>query len=254
MSFVQFNLLPDVKIEFMRTQHAKRIVYAISAIAVTISLAIFIISFLSVNVVQKKLLSDANGDINKYSQDLKSIKDLDKILTVQNQLASLPGLHDQKHYASRLLTYLPQLTPVNVHIGKLNLDTAGNKITIQGTADTVENINKYVDTIKFTIYPVKGINTEKDCKKADGTWDKNKKICTKPAFSNVVLTKVDRNEKVASYTIDTNYDPSLFVGTNGVNLIVTHEVTTRSVQNTPDASGELFNGQTNTKDNKQEGQ
>jgi type II secretory pathway component GspD/PulD (secretin) len=254
MSFVEFNLLPDVKIEYIKTQHAKRLVYAISAIAVAISLAILTISFLSVNVVQKKLLSDANGKIISDSQKLKSITDLDKILTIQNQLNSLPPLHDQKHYTSRLLTYLPALTPANAHIGKLNLDTTANTLTITGTADNIETVNKYVDTVKFTVYTIPGVSNEKDCGKAGGKWDKNKKICTKAAFSNVVLTKADRTDKIASYTIDAEYDPSLFTGANGVDLIVSNEVTTQSVVNTPSTNGELFNGQTNTKNSQEEGQ
>src|SRR6266576_1242806 len=98
MSFVQFNLLPDVKLEFNRSQHAKRVVYALSALATGIALIIFVLSFLSVDVLQKQLLSSANNDINNYSKKLKSIPNLDKILTIQNQLNSLPSLHQKKHY------------------------------------------------------------------------------------------------------------------------------------------------------------
>jgi Tfp pilus assembly protein PilN len=185
MSVVQFNLLPDVKLEFNRAQHAKRVVYGLSALVVTVALAIFIISLLSVDVLQKKLLSDANKDITRYSNQLKSIPNLDKILTVQNQLNSLPSLHQKKHYVSRLFADLPQLIPVNTHVGKLNLDTSLNTIEITGTADTVESVNKFVDTLKFTNYTM---GTDQSTKKA--------------AFSNVILTKVDRNDQETSYTID----------------------------------------------------
>jgi hypothetical protein len=229
---VQFNLLPDIKLEFNRNQHIKRVVYGIATLATGIALVIFVFSFLTVDVLQKKLLSDAQGDINKYSNQLKQINDLDKILTIQNQLNALPGLHQQKHYASRLFGYLPQLTPSNLNIGKLNLDTGASTIEIDGTTDTVETINKFVDTLKFTSYTASTAqNTQK------------------PAFSNVVLTKVDRNDKVSSYTVNASFDPNLFTANKAVQLIVPNEITTRSVINTP-----IFNGQTDTKNQQGSGQ
>lgn len=234
---VQFNLLPDVKLEYDRQQRAKRLVYTLSVLASAVVLAIFIISFISVNVLQKKLLSDANNDINSYSKKLKEIPNLDKVLTIQNQLKSLPTLHNQKHYGSRLFTYLPQVTPTNVHIGKLTLDTTANTIDINGTADKVESINKFVDTLKFTSYT---IGTDQSTKKR--------------AFSNVILTKIDRNEKEASYTIDAIIDPTLFTGSQDITLVIPKETTTRSVINTPDSNSSLFNGQTGTKTTVQGGQ
>jgi Tfp pilus assembly protein PilN len=234
---VQFNLLPDIKLEFDRAQRTKRLVYTLSALATGTAIALFVVSFLSVNVLQKKLLNDANADIKNYSQKLKSIPDLEKVLTVQNQLNSLPGLHQKKHVTSRLFTYLPELTPTNINIGKLTLDTTANTISITGTADKVETINKFVDTLKFTAYTV-GSDQSKSVK----------------AFSNVILTKVDRNEKKASYTIDASFDPVLFDASSSVTLAVPHEITTRSVINTPSADNPLFNGQTGKPANETGGQ
>jgi Tfp pilus assembly protein PilN len=243
---VQFNLLPDVKLEFDRQLKAKRFVFTVSFLVSAAALAIFVISFLSVTVLQKKLLDNANNDINNYSQKLKAIPDLDKVLTIQNQLNALPGLHQQKHYTSRLFTYLPQITPVKTNIGKLTLDTTASTIDVAGTADTVQTINKFVDTLKFTGYTLAGKTDSKSCGDAGGTWHSDSNICTKLAFNNVLLTKVDRDDKGASYTIDASFDQALFTGSQSVTLIVPQETTTRSVINAPNASGPLFNGQTQT--------
>lgn len=230
MSFVQFNLLPDVKLEYDRAQRLKKTVYTISILSVAVVMGVFILSFLTVNVLQKKLLSDANNNIDKYSQQLKNIPDLAKILTIQNQLKSLPGLHQAKPITSRLLNDLPLITPTNVNIGKLDLDTSADTIEISGTSTSVENINKFVDTLKFTNYTVNGDSSSKQ-----------------PAFSNVVLSKVDRNDQLATYTIDASYDSSLFDASKQITLVVPNETTTRSVINAPSVSGlspQLFNGQT----------
>lgn len=223
MSVVQFNLLPDIKLEFDKNQRAKRLVFSVSTLAVAAVAVIFLISFTTVHVVQKKLLNDADKNITSYSNQLKGINDLAKILTVQNQLNSLPNLHQNKHIASRLFSYLPQITPLNANIGKLDLDTSAGTISISGTADTVETVNKFVDTLKFTSYMLSGKNTTK-----------------KSAFSNVILSNVNRTDKDATYTIDANYDPALFDASSSVTLVVPQEITTRSVLNAP----VLFNGQT----------
>jgi len=234
---VQFNLLPDVKLEYDRAQRAKRMVYTVSILSMAVVVVITAISFFAVNVLQRKLLNDANNDINNYSQKLKSIPNLDKVLTIQNQLNALPGLHQKKHLTSRLFNYIPQVTPVNANIGKLTIDTTANTIDIDGTADTVETINKFVDTLKFTTYRIGNDNADK-----------------KKAFSNVILTKVDRNKKNASYTIDATFDPALFDATQDVTLVVPQETTTRSVIDAPNANV-LFNGETtsNTKDSDKQG-
>jgi len=225
MSAVQFNLLPDVKLAYDKAERTKRLVISVAVLSAAAVAALFIISFVSVNVLQKKLLNDANGDITKYSNQLKGIDNLEQILTIQNQLNSLPSLHQSKHVVSRLFAYLPQITPANASIGKLDLDTSANTISIDGTADTVETVNKFIDTIKFTTYKVSGGQSL-------------------PAFSNVILTAVDRNDKNATYTIDANFDPALFTAGQNVTLTVPTEVTTRSVLNAPSISGPLFNGQT----------
>jgi Tfp pilus assembly protein PilN len=230
---VQFNLLPDIKLEFNRQQRTKRFVYGVSALAVAVAVALFIISFITVDLLQKKLLDNADKNIATYTQKLKDIPDLDKVLTIQDQLNALPGLHQQKHVASRLFGYLPQVTPVNVNVGKLTMDTSANTIEIEGTADTVESVNKFVDTLKFTNYTLKG------------STDKNK------AFSNVLLSKVDRDDKGANYTIDMSFDPALFDAAKDVTLVVPQETTTRSFINSPDANSLLFNGQTGEKPKQQ---
>ena len=210
-------------------------VYAVSMLAVAFALALFILSFFIVNVLQKELINSANNDIKTYSNKLKAIPNLDKVLTIQNQLNALPSLHQQKHISSRLLTYLPQITPVKVNIGKLSLDNSANTMDIQGTADTIQSVNKFVDTLKFTYYTVNNDSTTK-----------------KQAFSNVVLTQVDRDDKQATYTIDLSFDPALFGASQAVQLVVPQETTTRSVQDSPNPSS-LFNGQTATPKTGQQG-
>ena len=101
---LQFNLLPDVKLEYVKTQRTKHLLTLLSFAASAAGIGILVLSVITVDVVQKVALNNLNGDIKKYSTQLKQIPDLDKILTVQNQLGTLTSLHDKKPVTSRMFT------------------------------------------------------------------------------------------------------------------------------------------------------
>lgn len=190
MSAVQFNLLPDSKLDFNRTQHTKRLVYTIAVAASAASLALMLVMFGLVNGVQKKLMNDAAARVEKANSQLQKL-DVNKIITIQNQLKTLPGLHQKKHITSRLFIYLPKITPPNVGINKLDLDLNKNTMTISGVAANQKDINTLVDTLKFTTYKIGGGGATK-------------------AFQNVVESGFSLNAAGAGFTIDMQIDPKLF--------------------------------------------
>lgn len=215
---VQFNLLPDVKLEYVRARRVKRIVMAFAVLATSVSLAIFIVLLLLVDVVQKHSLSNLDKDTKLYSAQLTGTTDLNQILTVQNQLNSLPALDSQKPATARLFGYVKQLTPVNAFINRLDIDYTQNTISISGTADTIDTINTFVDTLKFTTYNVQA---------SDGT------KTTAKAFSNVVLSSFSRDNSQAAYSINFSFDPIIFDNTNTTTLTVPNIISTRSEVNQP---------------------
>lgn len=224
---VQFNLLPDVKIEFIKTRNRMRLVMLICAIASAAALAIFVLLFLFVRVNQPKHISDLNKDIDASTKKIQNIQDIDKILTIQNQLNSLPSLHEQKIISSRLTDYLNKLTPANATISDLSVNFDENKMIIDGNADSFNTVNKFSDTIKFTKYKVN-----------DGS-DKEEK-----AFKDVVLESftVETPENspggrsTIKYQILLNFDPTIFKivkddksnGEEPIKLIIPNIISTRS--------------------------
>jgi len=192
MASVQFNLLPDVKMSHVKAQRSKNLVASAAVLASAVAIGIFAVLFLSVNVVQKKMLSDADGDIKRYTADLEAIPNIENILTVQNQLNSLKGLHQGKHITSRIFTYLPQVTPANVTISKLGLDVSTNTLTIDGTADSQVSVNTFIDTLKFTNFKIgeQGAQTK--------------------AFPSVTESTFSINPGNVSYGLTITFDPQLF--------------------------------------------
>lgn len=167
-------------------------------------------------MLQKQHINNLTQDIQADSAKLESTPDLNKVLTIQNQLNSLTGLHDMKPETSRLFDYLKQLVPNNVSISQLDLDYANGTLTFTGTADNIEEINTFVDTLKFTKYRVAGGEETK-------------------AFTEVVLSSFARSDDSSNYQINTKYDPTIFDATQDVDFIVPSTVTTRSQTEKPAA-------------------
>ncbi|HJP96754.1 MAG TPA: hypothetical protein VJ843_05305 [Candidatus Saccharimonadales bacterium] len=213
---IQFNLLPDIKQQYLKAQRQKHLVMFVSTVAIIAAVAIFVVLLLVVQVWQKKSISDLNTDIKRYSNELTNTGDLNKILTVQNQLKSLTALHDKKAVATRTFSYITQVTPQQASISKLNLDFALNTISISGSASSLETVNTYVDTLKFTKYKTTGDSS------ASGN-----------AFTNVVLSTFGRTATGATYTITASFNPIIFSENQSVSLNVPQTTTTRSVTEQP---------------------
>lgn len=216
---IQFNLLPDVKQQYIKAKRQKHTVIVVSLLMAASSLFIFTMLFLTVNIFQKAHLRNLDDDIQASTKTLNGVPDLNKVLTIQNQLSSLPGLHDKKPVTSRLFGYMSQITPANVTIGNLSLNYAEETITITGQADSLSTVNKFVDTIKFTSYKI-------------GEEDQQEK-----PFSEVVLGTFARDETEATYTINFKFKAAIFDSSNDAKLVIPKIISTRSETEKP---GDLF--------------
>jgi Tfp pilus assembly protein PilN len=215
---IQLNLLPDVKLLYIKAQRQRRLVVSASVL-VTAGSIVLLVLLLGVNGLQKKHLNDLSKDIVKENKQLESKPNINKVLTVQNQLESLTALHDGKPAVARLFTYLNEVTPASVNITSFNMDFTQYTATITGTSDSLGNVNKYVDSLKFITFT---------------TTDDDQESKPAPAFKDVVLSSFGLNtgskdsNQAASYTITLSYDPTIFDITKNVQLTVPSVTTTRA--------------------------
>lgn len=212
---VQFNLLPSVKVEYMKAVRTKRLVTSVAMIASVVSLTILVLLFVNVNIVQKKHISNLTNDIDAKVGELEAIDDIDKVLTVQNQLTSLTTLHEQKPATERVLPFLSKVTPQAASISQTTVDYLDNSFVVTGTADSLATVNKFVDTLKFTKYTVDGDADEKT------------------AFTEVVMTSFSVTNSEATFELNFNFSPELFNNTKEVDLVVPNTITTRSQTEKP---------------------
>lgn len=218
---IQINLLPSIKAEYVKAQRTKRTVITVAVIAIASSLAIVAVLASVAYIGQKVRLNGLQDDISKNEKIIKDVQDLDKILTVQNQLSALTPLHDAKPVMSRLFTYLQQTTPDLVALEKYTVNNTDYTWEVEGEAASIEFVNKYVDTLKFTEIVVTQEGQEP----------------TK-AFSEVVLTSFDKSENGYTFTVNLKFNEQLFNSDTDVKLKIPAIVTTRSQTQLP--SGAIF--------------
>lgn len=220
---IQFNLLPKVKVDFIKTKRLKRTIIGISLLAIVVAVVIVGAAF-SLQTVQKVHVSNLDKDIDKLTAELNAVPELTNIISVQNQLNTLPGLYAGRPAVKRLPAYLDQTTPTDVGISQLSVDFSLSTMNVSGTATSLEAVNRYIDTLKFTKYQA------------------NDSTEALVAFKDVVLSNFGRNEKTASFSITLAFDPAIFDETQQISLVIPATVTTRSQSQ---ASTELFNGSGN---------
>lgn len=246
---IELNLLPDVKLEYIKTQRARRLTLTVAMLVTAASIALLIL-LLGFDGLQKKHLNDLNHDINTETSQLQGKPNINQILTVQNQLNSLTALHAGKFAASRVFDYLNALTPASVSINDFTIDFTQQTINITGAADALSSVNQFVDTLKCTTYTTgasgnsstSSSGNSQPCATTPGSSNSGGGT---PAFSNVVLSSFGLNStspdqsQAANYTITLGYDKTIFDITQNINLTVHSLVATRPGQQQP---SDLFKG------------
>jgi Tfp pilus assembly protein PilN len=217
---IEFNLLPDVKQQFIKARRTKRLIISVSFIAAAVALFIFIFLLVFVDVFQKARISNLHNQIASSKSQIQGKSNLNEILTIQNQLKTLPSIYGSLPASNRLSNYLTELIPANATISSLSLNYSTNNILISGAADSSATVAQLVDTLKFATYTLNGQGST-------------------PAFSAVAVTSIALNTSATSgsskttYALSFNFDPKLFNPSDNTQLVVPSLTTNRSILNQP---------------------
>lgn len=196
---IQINLLPDVKSEYLKSQQTKHM-FVVGAILVSIvALALAVLLFAYVQIVQPQYQKSVQNDINKGLEELKSKEKGSEIVTVQSALKSLSSLQDNKLVGSRFLSYLSQLTPQGVLYDDVQIDYSANTITFRGTAPDNKATNLMAANLKSAQF--------------DYT-ENGEKVSITP-FSNLVFSTIARSQQsqagnLSSFEMTMSFDPIIF--------------------------------------------
>lgn len=158
---IEINLLPNVKRELLKTRVMRNRVISISflvggaSIAAVVVLALILGSQIAAEAVQ-------NGVIKDRNDKLMAVEDLNKVVTIQNQLTKINEQHSGKKINSRIfdvVTAVNPVTPNNVSFSDIKVNPESKTITLEGSA-----VNGYsaLETLKKTILNTKVQTTDGD--------------------------------------------------------------------------------------------
>ena len=138
---IQINLVPDVKQELLRAQTQRNFIISI---AVLLSIGAGIVILLVAGYVygaQTLLMATSNKSIDTEYAKLSAVKDLDKMLTIQNQLGQVSSLNKDKRITSRMYDMLNVVVPDNPHnvkISSMSVAPAGEDSSSGSSSDDTE--------------------------------------------------------------------------------------------------------------------
>jgi len=201
---IEINLIPDVKQELIRAERTRSRVIAGSILIGVISLAVVTLLAIYVFAVQTVRSSIADTAIKDGSNQLESVSDLSKTLTIQNQLTVLDKLNDSKKVDSRIFDVLGAIIPPDpnkVQISNLSVDSSTGTITIDGQA-----ANSYValEVFKKTIEGATLKYTD------DDGATQSTSLASSISISDTSYGEDNTGTKLLRFTISFKYAPELF--------------------------------------------
>ena len=208
---IEINLVPDVKQELIRAQATRTLVISVAIVTGIVAVTVVIILAATVFGAQTLLMSQAQSAIETNYNKLKADHpDLDKVLTIQNQLNQLGALNENKLLTSRLFDVLVAISPAApnaVIYSDIGLDSEQSTITIQGQA-----ANSYgaLDVFKKTIA------------RTNVTYGPQNDSTTVPLTTEVSVTDTSYGQdstgaRVLRFILSFSYPPELF-STQSTNL------------------------------------
>ncbi len=205
---IEINLIPDVKLELLRTQRQQRNVISISILLAIIAAGLVVLLAVYVFLVQGVAITLAQNAIDEESAQLQKVEDLSKTLTIQKQLEQISSLHDQKHVSSRVFDIMRTIVPTGtnrVSISQLGLDTESNTITIEGEA---KNGYPALEVFKKTIAKTTFEYVQ------DGTKQDALPIATDITDGDQRYGEASDGSRVLRFTLSFTYPSELFATTS----------------------------------------
>lgn len=210
---IEINLIPDVKQEYLKAKRARMLVISGAIIVGIISVIIVVLLAVYLFGIQAVRSSGVDSDIRKKQESLKTTDDLTNMLTLQSQLANINSLHDKENISSRMFDILGAISPAQpnqVTFSTVKYDAENKSVHIDGQA-----VNGFVAVDAF----------KKTIEATTFSYQEDNKTTTLPVAKNVTLSNLSYGEdasgvKVLRFSVDFDYDPSLFASSSKTVVVI----------------------------------
>lgn len=198
---LQFNLLPDVKQEYIKAKRTKRIILVVSYVLSGASISFVILLFGAVNIQQKSHISNLTDDIASATAQINETENLDTILTTQSQIALLGDIHTTKPESSRIFSLMTFVSPSDITLRNLDLSIDTSTMIISGNSSNAASVNLLVDNIKATRFVTGDLQEPRQ------------------VFSSVI-TSINGSSDGTTFDITMQFDPEIFSNATGLFLSI----------------------------------
>ena len=231
---ISLNLLPDVKQEYLKTLRFRRRVISMAVLITIAAVSVAVLLASWVYIGQSALMGHYTRSIEEKSKEMRDIPDLDKYLTLQNQLQYIDALHAGKNDFSRLMAFLPKLNPKapnNVLLASVDVveGAEGSTMIFKGETKDYSALATFRDTL---------VNARIKYHGGDGS-EVTEKLFESVAVTQSSIGKAQDGKQIVSFNIDAIYNPNAFRYSNKEVAVVVDEAnTTPSVVGAPSVFGE----------------
>ena len=277
---ISINLLPDVKKDLLRVRRERNLVVTVSIIAVGVSVGILLVLGATLGgMTVAKMATESSIESNEKKID-DAIKNdqLNRYLTIQNQLSQIDGLKDGQQIYSRLMDYLVALNPAapnNATLQNVKLSSSGASsssssssadgitVTLEGSTADFASLNVYKNTlinaqISYEEESDDDADTDSSSNQDDGEGSgrnnvtENTEAIKENLFTSVEVTEsnlsTDSRGSTVSFTIVAVFNPRAFDSTiddSSIKIEIPRETTSDGDRNAPTTGNEGKSGDNN---------
>ena len=165
---IQINLLPDIKIVYLKIRRLRIIVFLVAMFVITICTIALLLLGVTTLVQQKKDILNHQEKINAYVKNFngENGQDVRKYLSIQSKFQSLSQLKENKIDANRIWSnglfgggersFLPPRYLKNVETYDFNFDTG--EFTIVGAVEESGDDVNFRDYFLYAYYEIKQVD------------------------------------------------------------------------------------------------
>lgn len=277
---ISINLLPDVKKDLLRVRRERNLVVTVSIIAVGVSVGILLVLGATLGgMTVAKMATESSIESNEKKID-DAIKNdqLNRYLTIQNQLSQIDGLKGGQQIYSRLMDYLVALNPAAPNNATLqnvilsssgagssssSSSTDGITVTLEGSTADFASLNVYKNTlinaqISYEEESDDDADTDSSSNQDDGEGSgrnnvtENTEAIKENLFTSVEVTEsnlsTDSRGSTVSFVIVAVFNPRAFDSTiddSPIKIEIPRETTSDGDRNAPTTGNEGKSGDNN---------
>lgn len=212
---IQINLVPEVKLELIRAQKHRRVVISVVTIAIIVAISITVLLALYVFMIQNLQISSGKDTIIDKHREFISRPDIQKSVTIANQIANIDTTHENKNMMSRIFDILAVAsskgTDNSVSITTIDVNAEQSTISVTGQTDV-----KGFEAADVFRKNIEAMQVYYIAMNPDGTYDKSADAESFPLATQVSLSDLSLGrdstdgQQHVTFKLSLTYDEKLF--------------------------------------------